>query len=241
MLHKTRGIVFRTIRYSDTSIIVHIFTELFGLRSYLVNGVHAKRAKVKASAFQPLALVEMNVTNREKSHMHRISDLLPAHPWNTIPYDIAKSSVLLFLNEVLYKAIREEEPHEALFEFISHSLQILDLSTESPANFHLVFLAQLAGLLGFSPHGTWSADTPVFNLTEGVFQGHEPSHAHFMSAEVSLAFAQVLGANFENAHSLPITTFRRRELLRKIIEYYQLHIATVKEIKSHVVLEEVLG
>jgi DNA repair protein RecO (recombination protein O) len=129
MLHKTRGIVFRIIRYSDTSIIANIYTESFGLRSYLVNGVHGKKAKIKASLFQPLALVEMNVTNREKSTMHRINDVMPVHTWTSIPYDIRKSSVLMFINEMLYKSVREEEANPALFEFISHAVQILDLSS----------------------------------------------------------------------------------------------------------------
>jgi DNA repair protein RecO (recombination protein O) len=241
MLHKTKGIVFRTIRYSDTSLIVHIYTELFGLQSYLVNGSHGKKAKIKANMFQPLSLVEMNVTNREKSTMHRISDLVPGQSWTSIPYDIYKSSVVLFLNEMLVKSIREEEPNAALFEYISHALQILDLSAESPANFHLVFLTKLANILGFSPHGNWSESTPVFNLAEGQFQGHEPSHIHFMPASLSKSFADVIAANFENAHLLQLNSSRRRELLRKTIEYYQLHISTVKDIKSHLVLEEVLG
>jgi len=241
MLHKTRGIVFRTIRYSDSSIIVHVYTELFGLRSYLVNGARGKKAKVKASIFQPLAILEMNVTNREKSTMHRISDLVAAHAWTTIPYDIRKSSLLLFLNEMLYKSIKEEEANPALFEFISHALQILDLSHESTANFHLVFLTQLANLLGFSPHGVFSEDSSYFNLTEGNFQSHAPSHAHFMSPDTAKVFSEVLHVNFETGHTLLITSRQRRDLLRKIIEYYQLHIASVKEIKSHIVLEEVMG
>jgi DNA repair protein RecO (recombination protein O) len=241
MLHKTRGIVFRTIRYTDSSIIAHVYTELFGLRSYLINGAHGKKAKIKASIFQPLAIVEMNVTNREKSAMHRISDLVAAHAWTTIPYDIRKSSLLLFLNEMLYKSIREEEANPALFEFISHALQILDLSHESTANFHLVFLSQLANLLGFSPHGAYAGETSYFNLTEGNFQSHKPSHNHFMEPETAKHFSTVLHVNFETSHTLVITGRQRRDLLRKIIEYYQLHIASVKEIKSHIVLEEVLG
>ncbi len=241
MLHKTRGIVFRTIPYSDSSLIVHIYTQVFGLRSYLVNGSHGKKAKIKANVFQPLSLVEMNVTNREKNSMHRISDITLIQAWTTIPYDILKSSLVMFLNEILSKSIREEEPNELLFEFISHAIQILDLSAESPANFHLVFLAQLADRLGFAPHGMWTDDTPYFNLAEGVFQGHEPSHPHFMSSPVSKMFAEVLQVNFENSHSLTMTGHMRKELLRKTILYFQLHISTVKEIKSHVVLEEVFG
>jgi DNA repair protein RecO (recombination protein O) len=241
MLHKTRGLVFRTIRYSETSIIVHIYTELFGLRAYLVSGAHSKKAKIKASLFQPLALLEMNVSNRENSSMQRISDLAPAHAWQSISFDMRKGAVLMFLNEMLYKSVKEEEPNPILFEFISYALQILDLSTESCANFHLVFLSRLANLLGFSPHGEFSEDTPVFNLAEGVFQSHRPSHDHFMTADIAALFSELLEMNFENSHELKMLGIQRRELLRKIIEYYQLHIASVKEIKSHRILEEVMG
>jgi DNA repair protein RecO (recombination protein O) len=241
MLHKTRGLVFRTIRYSDSSIIVHIFTEAFGLRSYLVPGARSKKAKIKASLFQPLALVEMNVSNREKNSLHRIGDMTAVHSWNNIAADIRKSSILLFLNEVLYKTIREEAPHSDLFEFISHSLQMLDLGTENNPNFHLVFLTRLAAMLGFAPQGAYSPETSYFNLAEGQFQDHAPSHVHFLSGELSRLFGEILDLNFENSHELAMSGANRRELVRKTIDYYRLHISTIKEIKSQAVLEEVLG
>jgi DNA repair protein RecO (recombination protein O) len=241
MLHKTRGIVFRTIPYSDSSLIVHVYTDQFGLRSYLVSGVHGKKSKMKASLFLPLALVEMNVSNRERSSMHRISEITPLYAWKTIHADMRKSAVLLFLNEMLYKSIREEEPNPDLFDFISHALQILDLSSESCANFHLVFLSQLAGLLGFSPQGSFSEDTPFFNLAEGHFQSHAPSHNHFMAGGAAKAFSDTIDCNFETSHLVTMPSNTRSELLRKLIEFYQLHISTVKEIKSHTVLEEVLS
>jgi DNA repair protein RecO (recombination protein O) len=241
MLHKTRGIVFRTIPYSDSSIIAHIYTRVFGLQSYLVSGAHARKSKVKATILQPLSIVEMSVTNREKTTLHRISDLVPVHAWTSIPFDIRKSSLVLFLNEILYKSIKEEESNPELFDFISHSLQILDLTQESCSNFHLVFLSRLAGLLGFAPHGSFSKETSIFNMNEGYFQSHEPSHAHFMPAETAEIFSIVLEANFENSHRLAITSRQRKALLLYMIQFYQLHISTMKEIKSHTVLEEVMG
>jgi DNA repair protein RecO (recombination protein O) len=241
MLHKTRGIVFRTIRYTDSSVIVHIFTETFGLRSYLVPGARSKKAKVRASLFQPLALVELQVSNREKNSLHRISDITSLQSWNRIAADIRKSSMLLFLNEVLYKSIREEAPYTDLFEFISQALQMLELGTENNPNFHLVFLSKLAGLLGFAPQGMYCPETPVFNLSEGQFQDHEPSHVHFISGEPSRLLGEILNLNFENGHQLEMTGGHRRELVRKLIDYYRLHISTVKEIKSQAVLEEVLS
>ncbi|MFI5148549.1 MAG: DNA repair protein RecO [Bacteroidia bacterium] len=241
MLHKTRGLVFRTIRYTDSSVIVHIFTEAFGLRSYLVPGARSKKAKIKASLFQPLALVEINVSNREKNTLHRISDMTAVQSWNNIAADIRKSSTLLFLNEVLYKTIREEAPHSDLFEFISQALEMLDLSTENNPNFHLVFLCRLATMLGFAPQGEYSSETPFFNLAEGQFQDHEPSHVHFLEGDISKQFGKILNLNFENSHQLQMTGSERRVLVRSMIDYFRLHISSIKEIKSMAVLEEVLG
>ena len=60
MIHKTKGIVLRAVKYGETSLVVTIFTELFGLQSYLVNGVRTptKKGTAKANLFQPAAMLE---------------------------------------------------------------------------------------------------------------------------------------------------------------------------------------
>ncbi|MGZ4057116.1 MAG: DNA repair protein RecO [Bacteroidia bacterium] len=114
MLHKTSGIILYTTKYSDTSLISKIYTADFGLQSYIINGVRSKKSKNKASLFQPMALVDLVVSNSGKGGLQRISEINNQHPYSDIPYNIVKSSIAIFLNEILYKTLKEEHADEEM-------------------------------------------------------------------------------------------------------------------------------
>src|SRR4051812_25488846 len=103
MLHKTTGIILHTVKYSETSLIVKIYTRNYGLQSYIISGTRSKKSKNKASLFQPLTLVDLIVSNSAKEGLHRISEINILHSYNAIPYQIIKSSISVFINEILYK------------------------------------------------------------------------------------------------------------------------------------------
>ena len=174
MLHKTLGIILHTIKYSESSLITKIFTRDFGLQSYIISGIRSKKSRNKASLFQPLAMVEIVVSNSEKTNLQRISEINTHYPYADIPYNISKSSIALFLNEVLFKAINVEHPDENMFEFIKNSLQILDLEHKNCSNFHIYFMVQLSRFLGFYPQGNFSSSDSVFDLQEGRFVNFIP-------------------------------------------------------------------
>ena len=98
MLHKTRGIVFSYTEYRETSLIVKIYTELFGIQSYIVNGVRKKNAKLNVGWFQPLTLVELVVYHKERHGLQRISEIRPMPALRDIPFYVIKSAIVLFLN-----------------------------------------------------------------------------------------------------------------------------------------------
>lgn len=241
MLHKTRGIVLQTINYSDTSVIARIYTEQFGLQPYMVNGARGKKAKIKANVLQPLSIVEMVVYHKEKNTLQRISEIRNNQPFTSIPYNIVKTSIAIFLNELLCKAIREEEPNERLFGFLYSSVQILDLDPGSCSNFHLGFMIQLSKYLGFYPQGRACAETPYFDLQEGTFISKEPVHPYFLYPVHAQLLTQLMQADYSTASTLPIQKTQRKELLAKLILYYELHLPSLHEINSHRVLEEVMG
>ena len=145
MLHKTRGIIFNTFKYSDNSVIAKVYTEQFGLQSYLINSVHGKNAGTRMAMLQPLTLVECVVYHKEKKQLQRLKEIKCEHPFVSIPSDVSKSAILLFLNEILYKSIREEEKNPELFDFLFTSLQVLDLKTENSNSFHLLFMVRQIG------------------------------------------------------------------------------------------------
>jgi DNA repair protein RecO (recombination protein O) len=239
MLHKTRGIVFHTTDYSETSIIAKIYTELFGVQSYMVNGVRKQNARNRSSIFQPLSLVEMVVYHKERGGIQRISEIRNTPQYKNIPFDVVKTSMVLFLCEVIYRAVKEEEENSDLFEYLFNGLQVLDVQPETTGNFHLSFLLRLTRFLGFFPNGAYSEDAPFFNLQDGTFEALTPSHPFFLDKILSRKFNEVIIASANLSETVLLSAAERRELIERLLEYFRLHIDGFGEVKSHKVLEQV--
>jgi DNA repair protein RecO (recombination protein O) len=240
MLHKTKGIILQTVNYSETSLIVKMYTHSFGLQSYMIKGTRSKKSKYKASLFQPLALVEMVVSNVNKNSLQRLSELNIAHPYSSLPYDIIKSSIALFLNEVLYKALHEDHPDEDLFDFIENSLLILDLKQENCSNFHICFMLQLSRYLGFYPQGVFNKHTSIFDLKEGCFVKSFPAHSFYVGNRHSALLNEFINTSYDLIHTILLDKTERKHLLNALILFYQLHIDTFKELKSLEILHQVI-
>ncbi|MDR3697057.1 DNA repair protein RecO [Mucilaginibacter sp.] len=241
MLHKTRGIVFKTTDYGDNSIIVQVFTEKFGLQSYIVNGAKKPKAKIARNMFQPLHLLDMVVYYKNTGNVQRIKELKNSPQLQTIPYDVIKSSLAIFLNEVLYKAVKQQTADENLFEFVFNAIEWLDHQTEGLSNFHLFFLTRLTRYLGFYPDRYLAGNADYFDLKNGVFSHYKPDTILYLSPPHTQNFTALLEATFENILQLKLTNDERRYLVQKLLDYYTLHIEGFGNIRSHEVLEEVLG
>lgn len=222
MLHKTPGIVFRFTRYGDTSIIVNVFTELFGLQTYIVNGVRSSSARGKMALYQPLMLLDLVVYYKENTAIKRIKEVRCIHPYQTLHTDVKKSTVAIFLNEVLNKTVKDESHAGELYRFIAESLMLFDDPNSHYENFHLIFLVKLSQLLGFG------ANSAVDILSEKIF---DPL--------LRVKLEQVLHADYRT--SLQLTNLQRREILEMLLLFYKDHIDTLGEFKSVRVLKELLS
>lgn len=240
MLHKTRGIVFKTTNYSESSIIVQIFTEKFGLQSYMVNGAKKPKAKINSNMLQPIHLLDMVVYHKNTGNVQRIKELKNSPLLQSIPYDVIKSSVALFLNEVLYKSVKQQSADENLFGFIFSAIEWLDHQNEGVANFHLLFLIQLTRYLGFYPDRDLSGEADYFDMKNGVFCKYKPDGVLYLSPPHTNNFTLLINCSFENILQITLSNDERRHLIQKILEYYTLHIEGFGNIRSHEVLEEVL-
>jgi DNA repair protein RecO (recombination protein O) len=236
MLHKTRGIVFHTTKYGESSLVVQIYTELFGIQSYIINSVRKKHPKYHANLFQPLTPVDLVVYHKERPGLQRISDIKANPLLINITTDVFKTSIVFFLNEILYKSIREEEANPQLFDFILQSIEWLDHSHNAP-NFHLVFLASLCRYLGFAPDRNYSEQNQIFNLRDGNFQATFPNHPNFITPPLSEKLFSILNANYTS--DLNINNAERKLLIDFLLEYYTLHIENFGEVKTKKVLEEI--
>ena len=241
MLHKTRGIVLKTTLYSESSVVVQMFTEKFGIQSYMINGVRKPKAKIRMNMLQPLHLVEMIVYHKANSSIQRISELRPTPIFRSIPYDIIKSTITIFLNEVLYKSIRQQMADEHLFDFIFNAVCWFDESEETNVNFHLAFLLKLSRYLGFAPSTETKSDHSYFDLQEGEFKSLPPAHPYFIDKVDAALFISLYISPFEKINEIKLENKTRRSILDKILVYYTLHTASFGEIRSHQVLEDVLS
>ena len=222
MVHKTRGVVFRFTKYGETSIIVSIFTELFGLQSYIVNGVRSASARNKIALYQPLTLLELVVYHRPNANINRIKELRCIHPYQTITSDVRKSAVAIFLNELMNKTIKEESHAADLCSFLINSFVALDTVGERAENFHLLFMIKLSRLLGFGAFNT--------NEVLGVRVVDEPTEQ---------LLDTMLDADYDAL--LSISNDKRRELLDLMIRFYGDHIENLGELRSLHVLRDVLS
>ncbi|MBK6729514.1 MAG: DNA repair protein RecO [Bacteroidetes bacterium] len=236
MLHKTTGIVLKTNKYSETSVITKVYTEKFGLQTYIINGVRTTKSKGKYALYQHGNILDMVVYHKETGNMFHISEVRMETVYNQIPFDTVKGTLLLFCIELLLKTIKEEESNANLFQFLHHAFIYLDETTNSVANFHIIFLLQLSKYIGFYPDNTKGK---FFNLDEGVFTDLQISQYNYMHAECANALRNLLDINFQKASSIHLSTTLRKELLHALLLYYSLHIEYFGEMHSPAILEEV--
>ncbi len=239
MLYKTRGIVLNHIKYSETSVIATIYTESFGRQSYIINGVRSKKAKIKANIFQPLFLLNMEVYHKPKRDLQRLKEIQNAFVFSALPYDLRKSTLAIFIAEILYKTIQEQEPNHELFEYLFNSIQLLDLKEKGLSGFHIYFLIHLTKYLGFFPNNNHSETNCYFDLKAGSFMQIKPMYPFCLDKNQSVIFNKMLKFSEDQHEDCKMGYKERIQLLEKILEYYVLHIEGVKSIKSLDVFKEV--
>lgn len=240
MLIKTRGIVFKAITYSETSLICDIYTEEKGLCKYIISGVRTRKPKVNPSLLQVMTLLDMVAYHRVKKSMNRTKELKPAYIYTSLPFNTKKSAIGLFIAEVIQKTIKEEEANPPLFNFLFDSFIYLDQHQGSIANFHLYFLVQLSKFLGFMPHNNHSEKRPYFDLQEGIFVAKEPmEHALYLKKKESIFFSKLLSISLEEIEYLKLERASRQQLLDYLILFYRLHIENFQQLNSHEILQSV--
>jgi len=234
---KTRGIVLQTVKYSESSLIVRIFTERLGLVSYIVKGVRSSRSSAKAALLRPLTLLEMDVTHRENKGLQNIKEYKRAYNYSSLPFDTVKSNIAIFMLEVISKSLKEHDAHEDMFQFVFDCFCHLDEIETMNNDFHLQFLIHYAAYLGFAPHGEYSDDTPYFDMQEGSFTSQNNMSNLILDRRTS-ELISLLESN-SIIQSLPIRLNRqiRRDLLYHLLKYYSLHLEGFTGLRSPEVLE----
>jgi DNA repair protein RecO (recombination protein O) len=236
---KTKAIVFSSLKYGDTSLIVRCFTLEDGLRSYLLKGIlSAKKGKIKPAYFQPLTQLNIEANHNNKGSLNSIREVHIINPYKNIYTNIFKQTIVLFLSEILSSTIQEEEANEALFSFLETSFIWLD-TNDKTSNFHLLFLLNLTKFLGFYPD-TIKSSYPYFNLIDGNFTETTTEKEVVFGSDL-VQFKKLLGTNFDGIESIKFNQQERQQVLQTILRYFELQLDGFRHPKSLKILETVFN
>lgn len=243
LIHTTKGIVLRTVKYGETSVIVSIYTELFGIQSYLVNGVRTSGKSSKAHFFQPSSLLEMQVYHNELKNLQRIKDLKWSSLYKNIFSDVTKNSIALYMVELLQKCLKQPETNEELFHFCEDAFLQLDISTNSvTANFPVYFAIHLAQMLGFRLLDNHSEEKNIFNLQEGNFSDENSAAPDHVNKELSHYIAEFLRTfQPQELEEIKLNRRTRFSILKTLENYYLWHVPEFGQMKTLNVLSEIMG
>ena len=213
MTTNARLIILNYTKIKDSAIVVHTLSREWGRRSFIVHlGKNASLAM-----FQPLGIVEADITENTRSELWRAARFTQAWPLVSLRTNLYKNAIVLFMSEVLYRGVREGTAEEDLYGWCERSILTLDALEKDFSNFHLRWLLELAAEMGFAPSA------------EGL--------APFAGKRLRDVQA-LLDASFEEAMLLPLSGERRSELCEVFLRYLSHHTESALDIRSLRVLRE---
>jgi len=239
MLH-TEGIVLRTTKYGESSLILDVLTKEKGLLSFIIGGVRNKKSNIKG-LIQLMSIIDFVSYYSDRKILHRIKEVKMNYVYLEVPYDAVKRSIGVFILEVIRNAIKETEYHPEMYDFIRDTYTGLDQSRTSLASFHLLFMMQFTHHLGCMPTLPYSDSMVYFDLINGVFSSTNDDHDYYLDMPKSSAFHKLLQVIQDPTSELTLNKEERSNLLQNLIEYFQIHLEHFKPPHSHHIFKEIFS
>jgi DNA repair protein RecO (recombination protein O) len=240
VIEKVEGIVLRTIKYSDNSFIIQLFTRERGRISCIAKGLRSKSSKFSPSFFHPFFVINAEIFYNPKKEIHPIKEVNLKNSLNRLREDHSKLAVAMFLAEVLNRTVRYQNTDEDLYDFLENMIYKLDIEENSSANFHIYFLLGLSHFLGFYPVNNYSPTTKYFDLLNANFVEFQ-SGSQTINAELSEILKNFMTIENEAFWKIPLNSLQRRKFIGVLLNYYTLHTGTNMDVKSLEVLTEVFS
>lgn len=237
--YKGRGVVLHTLKYGDSSMVVYLLTDCGGRRSFMVQGIRPARGRgSKLALFQPMFAVEFEGLESPRMELHRFREVRSGLVMQSLPFDVRKSTIALFMAEVLYRLVKECEPNERLFDFVWGSVAALDAMREGVANFHLWFLTNLSRFLGFSP-GNRYEEGAWFDIREGEYTKTPQSHVLALTPDHARTMRDMLECDVRYLAEIGLNRTQRVAYLQALLTYYGYHLDAIHAVQSVRILQEV--
>jgi DNA repair protein RecO (recombination protein O) len=241
MVEKTSAIVLHQLKYTDSGIIVQVYSRKYGRFSIMVKGIRNKKSGKHNVHFQPLSILDLVLYYKESRGIQTLKEFSVFYSTDDIQGNLRKSCMAIFIGEVLSSVLKEESPHEELFEYLRDSIIYFNESHDKYLNFHIAFLTGLSSYLGFEPGRRQREEDSVFDMINGSFVQIPPIHGNYANQEISEILASFFEASWYEMENIPLSGSLRNEVLETLLKFYSLHLPGLKKINSLEVLKEVFG
>lgn len=238
MLQKTEGIVLRSHKFSDNKRIVNILTKSSGKKPFVVYQ-SSKSKKIKANIFQPFFILNLEFNEKKNQQVGYIKEAEISFPFQSILYEPKKTAIVFFLTEIISKIIEDDFVDEKFYNFLRNSILLLE-NHQKTANFHLSFLATMSIYVGIMPKINYSNKNKYFNIKEGTFC-HQFLGQHSIDEYSSKKFYEIIEAGMQNFDRVKLIHSERKNLLKKILDFYTYHYSFIQNLKSLEVLEQIFS
>lgn len=242
-MHKsTKGIVLRSVKYGETSLILTVFTEIFGLQSYIIKGIRSGKSN-RAGLLQVASILDIVVEHRPNRQLQHIKEFQPHYLYQTLQEEIIKNSIAIYSVELLTRLLPSEEVMEELFHFAYQYFLDLDkASIHTIANYPLFFTIQCGKYFGYNILGNYSSQTPYLNAIEGMFSNQPPPfgsplHESDVAAIASLIKMSEVDNNIVEDH---LNAPARNRILDWYIQFLQHHTQHLSNLRSLEILRKIL-
>lgn len=235
--YKTKGIVFRCIKYSESSVIVDLYTLEKGMRSFIISGLTSKKNRAKSICFQHLNILEVVAYDKPDGQLARIKEQSINYHYTRLHIDVVRSSIGLFALEVSRNSIKEYEQNVELYSYIESFLKHLDTCQGGAGLLAIKYMLGLTVHLGIVPMGNWSNAKPYLNLYDGTYTNAEGKYT--IDSASSRMVYDIYSTNVNELAQIPTNKQDRDLLLDHMITYYRLHIEHFQELKSIEVLRTI--
>jgi DNA repair protein RecO (recombination protein O) len=232
MIQKTRGIVLHTTKYGESSLVAHCYTEQAGRQTFMLKGIRKSKKQNRSNLFQPLFILDFEVYHKDSREIQLVKEARRAIPLNSLPFDITKSTQAIFIAEVLYRVVKEEEQNPVLANFLISTIQYLDTMEEASPDFHILFMFQLSRHLGFYPQNNFGDGRYFFNLASGRFKTILADSEIYLSEEASSLWHRYMSSDLQSVKQEGFNGSQRKLVLDMLVKFYKLHVSGMGDIRS---------
>ena len=237
MIHKTEGIVLRTLKHQDANLITTLYTREFGIRSFIIKGYRSARSRSRHSYFQPLSIIDILFLEKGSRNLQKITESHLSRLLHTVQTDPVKLALGLTMMEIFFDTVKEEESNFQLYDFLRQSILYLDQAERRLIQIFIWFLVRLTAYLGFFPNDESDEAKKIeFRLNAGTFHRTNDS-----GDSVAFLFRKFVHCQLDNCQEITFDSAHKRHLLKLIFDYYTRHIEGFKYPQSLKVFSEVFG